>query len=234
MKSLEGIIYELNALELADAGQSRLHRLNAVAKLLLTLAFLCLVLSIPLHRVEWLLPCFVYPVGGCLLGRMKYSRLFRRSLVVLPFVLCIGLFNPFVQREVMFSVGGFDITEGWVTLVALLLRGLLTMQAVLLLIQSTGFYRLCRALERLYVPRLLTMQLLFLYRYLLVLLQETLSMRRAVASRGYGRTNYPLRFWGTFTGQLLLRTLERAQRIHQAMLARGFSTSSDTQDSALP
>ncbi|MDD3108585.1 MAG: energy-coupling factor transporter transmembrane component T, partial [Alistipes sp.] len=68
----------------------------------------------------------------------------------------------------------------------------------------------------------LSTQLLFVYRYLFVLLQEALSMTRARDARSFGRRSYPLRVWGVMIGQLLIRTFERAERIHRAMLSRGF------------
>ena len=97
------------------------------------------------------------------------------------------------------------------------------MQAVLVLIYSTGFYNICTALQRMGLPTVLTTQLLMVYRYISVLLQESLSMSRARAARGFGRRNFPLKLWGTMVGQLLLRSVERARRVHNAMLARGFN-----------
>lgn len=210
MNKLEQVINELYRLEENRNGHTPLHRLDARLKLLFTFLFLLGVLSIPLSQIEWLLLAAVVPLIGCLVGKIHYGSLFKHSLLVLPFVLCMALFNWVVDRQV-------------VPFFAMLLRGLLTVQATLLLIRSTGFYNLCRALKQLHFPDVLTVQLYFLYRYLLVLLQEALSLQRAVYSRAYGRKRFPIRVWGLLMGQLLLRTLERSQRIHRAMLARGFS-----------
>lgn len=48
-------------------------------------------------------------------------------------------------------------------------------------------------------------------------------MDRARKSRSYGRKSYGVKMWGTFVGQLLIRTVNRAQRIHSAMVSRGFT-----------
>lgn len=48
-------------------------------------------------------------------------------------------------------------------------------------------------------------------------------MQRARTARGYGKKNYPFKMWGIFVGQLLLRTMDRADRIHNSMLSRGFT-----------
>ena len=98
-----------------------------------------------------------------------------------------------------------------------------TVQALLVLIGSTGYYRLCRSLQQLGVPAVFTTQLLFVYRYLFVLIEEAAAMQQARDARSFGRKSYPLKVWGTLVGQLLIRTFDRAERISRAMLARGFT-----------
>jgi len=115
------------------------------------------------------------------------------------------------------------VTAGWVSFLSIILRGLLSVQALLILIGSTGYYRLCRSMQRLGLPSVFTTQLLFVYRYLYVLIEEALAMRRARDARSFGRRSYPLKVWGTLVGQLLIRTFERAELISRAMLARGFT-----------
>ena len=78
-------------------------------------------------------------------------------------------------------------------------------------------------MQRLGLPSVFTTQLLFVYRYLYVLIEEALAMRRARDARSFGRRSYPLKVWGTLVGQLLIRTFERAELISRAMLARGFT-----------
>ncbi len=71
------------------------------------------------------------------------------------------------------------------------------------------------------MPSFFVVQLLLIYRYLRVIVEEALSMQRARHARSLSeRRSWSL--WGTMVGQLLLRTLARAERIHRAMTARGF------------
>lgn len=207
MNKTERALYELNRIERSAEGDTALHRTDARAKLLVCLAFLLCLLSVRPDNLFRLGLFFLYPIMECRRADIRYGLLFRRSLVVLPVVLFIGLFNP------------------WMSFVGIAGRGLASAQAVFLLILSTGFPPLCRAMQRLGVPALPANQLLFVYRYLFVLLQEALNMQRACRSRSFGRTSYPLKQWGVFIGQLLLRTLDRSERIHRAMLSRGFNGS---------
>ena len=120
-------------------------------------------------------------------------------------------------------VGALVVTAGWISFLSIVLRGLLSVQALLVLISSTGYYGLCRSMQRLGVPAVFTTQLLFVYRYLYVLIEEAAAMQQARDARSFGRKSYPLKVWGTLVGQLLIRTFDRAERISRAMLARGFT-----------
>lgn len=225
MSKLEKGIYELNRMEQASEQASPLHRLDARAKLLVTLLFLVFVLSLPLNDLAGLILFLIYPIVLCAMAGISYGTVFKRSLIVLPFIVFIGIFNPILDKQVVFYVNGVGITAGWISFLSILIRGLISVQAVFILILTTGFYNLCRGMGRLGVPSLLTTQLLFVYRYISVLMQEALSMDRARAARSFGRKSYPFKMWGVFIGQLLIRTIDRSERIHRAMLARGFTGS---------
>lgn len=223
MSKLEKAIYELDRMERTAGQSSLLHSIDARAKLLVTLCFLATVLSLPPARISTLICFIIYPILACAMAGIGYGRIIKRSLFVLPFILFIGLFNPILDRQVVFYVGNLAITSGWISFFSILIRALISVQAVFILIHSTGFYTLCRGMQRIGIPSLLTTQLLLVYRYIFVLLQEALSMDRARQSRSFGRKAYPVRMWGIFIGQLLIRTIDRSERIHRAMLSRGFT-----------
>ena len=220
---LQQVLYELDAMERTARGRSPLHCLDARAKLLATVVFLVTMLSVPLARLSELLLFFVFPIVSAAMGGFSFGTIFRRSLVVLPFVAFIGVFNLFYDREPVFRIGTLVVTAGWVSFLSILLRGLLSVEALLILIGSTGYYRFCRSMQQLGVPAVFTTQLLFVYRYIYVLTEEALAMQRARDARSFGRKSYPLGMWGRLVGQLLIRTFDRAGRISRAMLARGFT-----------
>ena len=120
------------------------------------------------------------------------------------------------------GAGGVAISVGWVSFASILLRFALTVSAALLLVAGTGMHPLCAALGRLGVPRVFTVQLLFLHRYIFVLAGEADAHgHRARAARRRARA-HALAVYASLLGHLLLRAFERARRIHLAMLARGF------------
>lgn len=201
---------------------SFVSRLDSRILILVTLVYLVFLLSVPLENLKTIILFASYPIIVSPLINQKYSSIFRQSLYVLPFLVMIGIFNPLYDRRDAFPIGEYMVSMGWVTFISILVRGLLAMQALLLLVRAAGFLELCRGLGKLGMPKVLVVQLMFIYRFLIVLLEESLNMRRSVISRGYGRKTLPIKLWGRIVGSLMLRTLTRSKKIHMAMQSRGF------------
>lgn len=197
------------------------HRLDARAKAVVTLVFIGVVMSFPRHALSPLTPFLVYPVALVALGRIPVRFLARKILIAAPFALVIGIFNPLLDREPVTTIGSVAISGGWLSFVSILFRFLLTVGAALALVACTGMNRLGAALERLGVPRVFVVQLLFLYRYLFVIADQAGKMKRSAEIRSSGRS-LRLRVYGSMIGHLLLRSMDRAERVYRAMVARGF------------
>ncbi len=201
------------------------HRLDPRAMAVATGVFAVLVVSFPPTAVTALLPLAAFPVALATAAAIPADFLLRRLLLAAPFAVMVGLANPLFQRQVVLEVGGIGITDGWLSFASILVRFILTVTAALVLVATTGIHRLCGGLERLGVPRVLTVQILLLYRYLFVIADEGLLMARAVGLRSGKRRALTFRVYVTLLGSLLIRSVERAQRVHQAMTARGFDGS---------
>jgi len=223
MASIEGTILDFRRLDRLAAGETALHRLDARAKVLVTIAFILSVMSFDRYALAALLPFFLYPAVILALGNLPPDYLARKIALVLPFALAVGLLNPLFDREVMVRLGPFGISGGWVSCASIVVRAVLTVGAALLLVCVTGFPEICRALGRLGVPQAFTVQLLFLYRYIFVLAEEGARSSRAREIRSFGGKGRGIASYGSLAGHLLLRTWMRADRIHMAMLARGFT-----------
>lgn len=191
-------------------------------RLVVCLVFIGVVLSVSIQDPGRLVWMFVFPILASEISGVGYARVFVKSLWVLPLIVLIAIFNPFIDREPCWMIGSVVVSRGWVSFISVILRGLLTMQALLALIYSIGFYDICRSLNSLGCPKILSTQLLMLYRYIGVMLQEAQTMHRAREARGFGRKSYPLKMWGVFIGQLLIRSIHRSRNINAAMEARGF------------
>jgi len=222
MARIESAFFDIGTLDTLAYRDSAVHRLDPRAKLVTTLIFIVTVVSFDRYTISALLPLALYPVVLIILADLPPSYLLRKLLLAAPFAVCVGIFNPLLDHSPQLQLGAMTISGGWLSFVSILLRFTLSVTAALVLIATTSFTGVCLALERLGAPRAFVLQLLFLHRYLFVLVEEGTRLVRARALRSFRSRGHGLRVFGHLIGQLLLRTLDRAQRIHMAMLCRGF------------
>jgi cobalt/nickel transport system permease protein len=213
---------EISRLDELGRLDTPVHRTDARAKAAATAGFIIAVMSFPRYEVSALTPFFLYPLALACLGRIPPAVVLRKVLVAAPFALAVGLFNPLFDTRPMGALGSWALTGGWLSFASILLRFALTVSAALVLVACTGMDRLCAGLERLGLPRVFAVQLLFLYRYLFTVADEGSRMLRGMELRAAGQTGLRLRVYGSLVGHLLVRSMARAERVYQAMLARGF------------
>ncbi len=208
---------------------SIIHNLDARTKIL---TFLTLIIVTVLTPAQcW--PVFVFHlalIGVTLrLSWIPVRYVLTRSLIVLPFIVMVSLFVPFLPANQ--PAGGYNLGLGSLSLGRsnllvfwnVLIKGFIGVLTVILLSSTTPFPRLLEALKKFKVPHLLTLILGFIYRYFFVFLDEILAVKRAVDSRGYrGRSLWQVKTLGRMLGQLFLRTYERGERVYLGMVARGF------------
>ena len=215
-------IFDIGRLETLARGDSPVHRLHPGVKLSATLLFCIAVVSCPRYEVGRLLPFLLYPVALIALADLPAGYLIKKILPAAPFVILLGIANPFLDRAVLLKIGSLDIGGGWFSFASIVIRFFLTVLSVLILIACTGFDAVCATLGLMGIPRVVVVQLLFLYRYLFVLGEEASRMALARSLRSFGKRGMEMNVAVRMIGQLLLRTLDRAHRIHLAMLCRGF------------
>jgi cobalt/nickel transport system permease protein len=198
------------------------HRLDPRVKILVSFIFILFVVSFPKYEIAGLMPFFIYPVFLLTAGDIPLRAIAKKVLFISPFALFLGIFNPLLDTDVILTPFGISVTGGWISFLSIIVKFILTVSTALLLIAVTSFPGICEGLERLKFPRLLVIQLLFLYRYLFVLLEEALRILRAREARSFGKRGKEIKTFIRLISILLLRTVERAERIYQAMLSRGF------------
>lgn len=219
---IESALVDLGRLDSLAAGDSAIHRLDPRIKVLATVVFVVCVVSFDKYVLGAMLPFVLLLVLAAGFADIPMGFLFRKLVLVSPFALLLGMFNPLLDQQPLLHLGSLSISGGWVSFGSIMLRFALTVGAMLILVAITGFNGVCMALERLGMPRIFAVQLLLLYRYIFVLMDEGMRVYRARELRSFQGRGLGMRTFGHLIGSLLLRTLDRAQRIHQAMLCRGF------------
>ncbi len=223
MAVLEKALFSIGRLDSLARQDTAIHRIDPRAKIITTAVFVVSIVSFGKYEISALLPYLVYPLAVAGAGKVPLGYVARRIAVVAPFAIMVGMFNPLLDKEVLMQAGPLAVTGGWVSFASILLRFALTIGTAVILVAVTSFEDICMALQRLGVPRVFTVQLMFLYRYMFVLAEEALRLVRARALRSFGRRGTGIKAYGSLAGSLLVRTLDRARRIHLAMLSRGFS-----------
>ena len=203
-------------------GHTALHRLHPMAKLVTTLVFIVAVVSSPGTDAPALCVYFLYTALFAAVAEVPFSLLWRRVLPVLPFVLFAGLSNVLFLRRPFAVVFGIVLTEGTASCAVLVLKTILTVSSVVLLASTTPSNEIFAGFRRLGLPRVLVTVCMLCFRYITMLLQEAGGMARAYHLRAGKARGIELRHMGSFIGQLLLRSMDRAERVYAAMRCRGF------------
>jgi cobalt/nickel transport system permease protein len=205
-------------------GDGPLHRLDPRLKLVAALAFVVLVVATPVGwwrplAAEALVLAFVVGLSG-VPPRDLLSRWLGFFVLVGFLALMVAVSHP--------SRPAHGLAAVWLSIVA---RNSLAFLTLLVLVNVTPFRKLLAAMRRLGVPLVLVSTLQFMYRYLHVLADELDRMVQARRSRTFRRSGRL--DWGLLTsliGVLFIRAFERGERVHAAMIARGWDGTIRTLD----
>lgn len=212
-----------HASSLLVPGDSLVHGLRPQCKIAAAIAFILVVVATPREQF-WAFGVY----AGCLAGVTGLSDLparlvLRRLTVDLPF-LAFALFLPFFA-------GGEQIGNGLLSLSVdglwaswnIVVKGTLGVATSVLLTGTTSLADLIRGMERLHVPAAFTSITTFMVRYAEVITGEMQRMKVARESRGHDpRWIWQIRAIAHTAGTLFVRSYERGERVHLAMLSRGF------------
>lgn len=222
MNRMASALVTLGEMDDLAARSSPIHRRHAIAKLLSTVGYIAVVLSFPKYALAALTPMVLWPVLLYRFSGVPMGACFRKLRYVLPLVLAVGLFNPLFDRATLLYLGGVAVSGGVVSMLTLMLKGVLCLMASFLLMATTSIDCLCAALRSLRVPELPVTLLLLTYRYTGVLVEEVAVMTDAYHLRAPEQKGIHVSAWGSFLGQLLLRSMDRARELYDSMVLRGY------------
>jgi cobalt/nickel transport system permease protein len=205
-----------DGLERHREGSGPLQRLDARVKLIAALALIVAVIAMPIAAWRWyagtgLLLAFVIGLSG--IPPRELARRWLGLFVLVAFLVAmIATEHPERGRFGLPAVAA-----------SILIKNGLALLTMIVLAGTTPFHRLLAGLRKLGVPAVLVATLQFMERYRHVLVDEVDRMATARRARTFarrGRLSWSL--LGGLIGMLVLRTFERAERVHDAMIARGW------------
>lgn len=205
-------------------GDSVVHRLAPEAKIVAAFAFVLAVAITP-RRVMWVFGVHALLVGVWIVAaRLPLRRVLGRLTVIAPFV-TFAFFLPFLAGGPTTDVAGLSLsTEGLWGTWNVLTKAVLGASTSIVLASTTSVADIVRGLERLRVPSLITSVISFMFRYLDLITAEFGRMRTAMVARGHDpRWLWQAKPIASSAGAMFVRSYERGERVHAAMLARGFT-----------
>nr|WP_155935239.1 cobalt ECF transporter T component CbiQ [Pseudodesulfovibrio alkaliphilus] len=190
-------------------------------------------LTVTTALVHWLPPALLALAAGAgltLLAGLRPLAVIRRLAVVNVFIVFLWIFLPFSVPTgpldaALLRLGPLGASREGVDLALLItIKSNAIVLTLLALMGTIPMQELGPAMQRLKMPEKLCHILLFTYRYLFVIHQEYHTMRRAMAVRGFtpGTNSHTYRSMAWMLGMLLVRSWDRAERVHNAMRCRGF------------
>lgn len=204
MSKIDNAIHEMHRINSMQEGAGRLKEADPLLKLFVTLVYIVTVVSFDNTALTGELSMILYPLCMFLIGELSIGLCIKRIGYIIPFVFLVGIFNP---------------PEAMATL---MLKGVFTITAAYILIVTTGIEDICGALARLHMPKIIVTLVLLIYRYLTVLLEEVNRTVQAYSLRAPGQKGIAFRAWGPLTGQILLRSMDRASAVYESMCLRGY------------
>jgi len=214
--------------------RSLVHRLDARVKLVLVVAFILTAALVPTGAWPVYVLLAALAFAAELLSELGLGFYQKRALLALPFVLA--------ALPVMFTIPGIPLVHlpwgltisqpGLTRFISVALKSWISVQMAILLASTTRFPDILMAMRPLRLPKLLVAIIGLMWRYLFVMVDEAFRMMRARQARSGagaksgrsagGSIPWRARVTGNMAGSLFIRSLERSDRIYNAMLARGY------------
>ena len=212
------------AIQEVSSSESFIHGIDPRVKCVVAVAF-SVVVAIS-HRFLVLTGALMIAFGIVMLARVPVRECIRRLAPVNLFVLFLWIFLPFtVKGEALFSLGPFvGSHEGIWYAAEISMKSNAIVVMLIALVASTSIFTLGHAMYALKIPAKLVHLFFFTYRYIHVIYREYIRLLNAIKIRGFRpKTNiHTYKTYAYLVGMLLVRSSERAERVYNAMLCRGF------------
>ena len=217
--------------------KSPIHRLDGRIKLVFIVAVILSCTLLPMGAWPAYILIFSVLVALILLSDLSITYVLKRSLLFLPFLLAALpiLFRSSEPSIITYTLGKITMAisqEGLIRFASLGIKSWLSVIAAVLLASTTSFTELLQAMRSLKVPRLLVAVFGLMWRYLFLMFDEVDRLNRARLSRSGRDPSSPRRLGGSLiwragvtggmVGSLFVRSLERSERVYNAMLSRGY------------
>ena len=221
MNKINGAIYEIHHMDTLASRDQWVNRIHPLVKFVVTIVYIAAVVSFHKYDVAGTAGMMVYPAAFFILSELSFKDTLKRLRLVLPLVCLVGIWNPFLDKNTIW-IDGVRVSAGILSMATLIMKGGFSVLASYLLIATTSVEKLCYAFRMLRIPKAAVTQFMLTYRYITVLLEEVNRITQAYMLRAPRQKGIHFRAWGPLAGQLLLRSMDRANEVYDSMRLRGY------------
>lgn len=201
-----------------------IHELPPHVKILAAFTFLLIAVLTPADNYASFAGYFVLLTGLIVMAELSFKTVLKRMVVEVPFIL-FAVLMPFLGRAPYIDVYGVTVSKaGLIAGIAILIKSTIGVIVSILLSSTTTVREILHGLAHLKVPALLINIATFMLRYSAVVTDELNRMKTARESRGFiAKGPKDWKIVAQAAGALFIRSYERGERVHLAMLSRGFN-----------
>jgi cobalt/nickel transport system permease protein len=215
--------------------QSTIHALDPRVKFVFTLAFVLTMALLPVGAWPVYVLMLTLSLSITVLSELGLKYVLKRSLLAIPFVLAAVPLLFTVPGPVVLTIpiGSLSLTitsSGLERLLSIMFKSWVSVQVAIVFAAATPFPDMLLAMRAVRVPRLIVSLFGLMWRYMFVMVDEAIRLLRARASRSGaiegqksgGSIAWRAKVTGGMAGNLFIRSIDRGERIYDAMAARGY------------
>lgn len=210
-------------LEEFSEGSSFLHKADPRLKIIVFSIFSILCATATGVKTPFLF--LIYSLFLVLIAQVKIKLLISRLFVANFFIFFVWIFIPFSYPGTCISIGGLKIShEGLIYALSITIKANAIIIATITLLSTSSVNSLAHAMLHLKAPKKLVTVFFLFYRYITVIHEEYLKIKKAAVVRGFvPKTNiHTYKTYAYMVGGMLIKSYTRAEEIYKAMLCRGF------------
>jgi len=213
MNRFDNMLGEMCSIDREASKEGWLNEMHPLVKLLVTIWYICFVISFKNNMLTGILSMSVYLIICFLMADISLYKCLKRMRMVLFAFFIIGGANILFSEN--FSTGVTGAAGFWC-------KGVMSVFAVYILIVTTSIDDICEALRIVHVPGLLVTVIMLIYRYINILIKETKRLSESYFVLSPGQKGIHIKAWGQFAGNFMLRSIDRAKRVYDSMNMAGY------------
>lgn len=223
MDRLKLAISAIHEIDIESEKRNKKTSIPPIAKIMVTMLFIFVTVSFDKYDIWGLLGMVLYLLAVSIIEEISFIKALKRCRFMILILLFVGIANPFIDRNVLYRIGSLNISGGFVSMTTLFLKGVFAVCASYFLFVQIGINGLCRGLLSIKVPKIIITEIMLIYRYIILFLNEISRMQQAYKLRAPKQKGIHISSWGSFAGLILLRSVDRANEVYASMLLRGYN-----------